>query len=335
MKRHLKLSVMMDQGAIPSEDPDFTRKEEATTTEGHVVTALRELGHDVGILGVGYEVEPIVQHLRERQPGMVFNLSEQFRGDRRLDSNVAGLLELMGVRFTGTGSAGLLICRDKGLCKEILSRHRIRVPDFLVFPPDQSVRIPKVFRYPAIVKPVFEDASDGISQASLVKNTEELQERARFVHEKWQQIAIAEEYIAGRELYVTILGNQRLTVLPPREIIFGDANGPPIATSRVKWDNEYREKWKIEYCAAKLRDDLLRSIARVCKRVYRLLQLRDFGRVDLRVAEDGRIVVLEVNPNPDVAYGEDVAESAATGGLRYNELIDRILHHALRRYGEK
>jgi D-alanine-D-alanine ligase len=335
MKRHMKISVMMDQGAIPSEDPEFTGKEDATTTEGHVVTALRELGHEVGILGVGYEVEPIVQHLKERQPEIVFNLSEQFRGDRRLDANVAGLLELMGVRFTGTGSAGLLICRDKGLCKEILSRHRIRVPDFLVFPRNRSVRIPKNFRFPVIVKPALEDASDGISQASVVKNTDELLERARFVHEKWEQLAIGEEYITGRELYVTILGNRRLIVLPPREIIFGDENGPPIATSRVKWDKEYREKWKIDYRAAKLPDDLFRKIARVCKRAYRLLHLRDFGRVDLRVEENGRIVVLEVNPNPDVAYGEDVAESAAAAGIGYNDLIDRILRAALRRYAEK
>jgi D-alanine-D-alanine ligase len=155
------------------------------------------------------------------------------------------------------------------------------------------------------------------------------------VHEKWQQIAIAEEYVEGRELYVTILGNKRLTVLPPREILFGDANGPIIATSRVKWDSEYRDKWKIEYRPAKLEAGLSKRIARVCRRAYRLLQLRDFGRIDLRVEEDGRIVILEVNPNPDVAYGEDVAESAAAGGIAYNDLINCILRHALRRYGEQ
>ena len=333
MKRALTVTVLVDAGTIAAADPDFTAEPQATT-EGHVVTTLRELGHQVRILGVDDNVTEIVTGLGQDPPDIAFNLTEQFRNDRRLDKNVAALLELMEVRFTGSGPAGLMLCRDKGLCKQILSLHRMRVPDFAVFRPGRSVRIPRRLRYPIIIKPIYEDSSDGISMASLVRGEQELLERVRFVHERWQQVAIAEEYVEGRELYVAVLGNERLTVFPPRELHFGDAGagGPVIATASVKWNRQYREKWGIEYGFAELPDDVFTRIARVCKRAYRLLQLRDYGRIDLRVTDDRRIFVLEVNPNPDIAYGDEFAESAARGGVDYRDLIRRILRLAMRRY---
>ena len=329
MKRSLKVTVMMDAGVIRPEDPDFAGDPQ-TTTEGHVISALRELGHQVRILGVDRDVGEVVRALGEHPPEIVFNLAEQFRNDRRLDKNVAGLLEMMDIRFTGSGPTGMLLCRDKGVCKQLLGPHRIRVPDFLIFPPGRSIRIPRHIRYPMIVKPAYEDASDGIAQASVVKNESELVERARFVHERWQQVAIAEEYVQGRELYVAVLGNKRLSVFPPQEIHFGDAadGGPVIATSRVKWSKEYREKWKIEYGPAELPAAVFAKIARVCKRVYRLLHLRDYARIDLRLRPDNRIYVLEANPNPDIAFGDEFAEAAQAGGLKYSRLIERILRLA-------
>lgn len=333
MSHSLNVTVMVDAGTISPDDPEFTA-EPQTTTEGHVVAALRELGHRVGVLGVDDCLAEIVGSLTEHPPDIVFNLAEQFRNDRRLDMNVPALLEMMDVRFTGTGPAGLMLCRDKGLCKQLLSLHKIRVPDFLVLEPGQSIRVPKRIQYPVLVKPLYEDASDGIAMASLVKNESELLERARFVHERWDQVAIAEQYIEGRELYVSVLGNDRLTVFPPREIRFGNAGkgGPIIATSRVKWNEQYRQKWNIEYGFAELPEAVFAKVARVCKRVYRLLQLRDYGRIDLRLTPEGRIFILEVNPNPGIAYGEDYAESAEKAGVGYNRLIDRILRLALRRY---
>ena len=241
---------------------------------------------------------------------------------------------MMNIRFTGSGPTGLLLCRDKGVCKQLLGLHRIRVPNFAALRPGRAIRVPKTLRYPLIVKPIFEDASDGIARASVVRTEPELADRARFVHEHWKQVAITEEYIQGRELYVSILGNQRLRVFPPRELHFGDAadGGPVIATSRVKWDKQYRQRWKIEYGFADLPESVVTRIARICKRAYRLLHLRDYGRVDLRLTPDGRIYVLEVNPNPDIAYGDEVAEAAEKAGVPYNRLIDRILQLALRRY---
>lgn len=333
MSRSLNVTVMVDAGTIPPDDPEFTA-ESQTTTEGHVAVALRELGHRVRILGVDEGLTEIVDDLTDHPPDIAFNLAEQFRNERRLDRNVPALLEMMDIRFTGTGPTGLMLCRDKGLCKQLLSLHKIRVPDFLVLKPGRCVRAPRRMQYPAIVKPLYEDASDGISMASLVKDEAELLERARFVHERWNQVAIAEQYVEGRELYVSVLGNERLTVFPPREIRFGRAGegGPVIATSRVKWNEQYRQKWNIEYDFAELAEPVLTKVARVCRKVYRLLQLRDYGRIDLRLTPDDRMFILEANPNPGIAYGEDYAESAERAGINYNRLIDRVLHLALRRY---
>ncbi len=332
MTAPMNVTVLMDAGAISPADPDF-RAVPQNNTEGHVISALRELGHSVRAVGVDDDVGAIFGELAAEPPALVFNLAEQFRNDRRLDMNVAALLEMMDIRFTGAGPAGLLLCRDKGLSKQLLVLHRVRVPGFSVFPPGGTIRVPKATRYPLIVKPIYEDASDGIALSSVVRSEEELLERVRFVHQRWQQVAIAEEYIEGRELYVAVLGNERLSVFPPRELRFGHGgDGPVIATSRVKWDTEYRQKWQIEYGFAELEGALFRKIARVCRRAYRLLHLRDYGRIDLRVTADGRIYVLEVNPNPDIGYGDEFAEAAEKAGLGYNRLIDRILRLALRRY---
>jgi len=334
MKRSLNVTVMMDEGWIPSDDPDFSRDSQKSQTERHVVASLRALGHNVRILGVGYDVQAIVHDLSEHPPDIVFNLAEQFGDNRQLDKNVAAILELMEVRFTGTGSAGLMLCRNKALCKQLLGLHRIRVPGFVMLPPAKSVRHPKRLRFPLIVKPLYEDGSEGISRASIVNNDAELTERAGWVHERLHQVALAEEYIDGRELYVGVLGNKRLSVLPPRELSFGDShnNGPTIATYRVKFDAKYRQKWQIEYGFADLPADVTANVARVAKRTFRLLQLQDYCRIDLRLTAENKIVILEVNPNPDIAYGDEFAEAAEHAGIAYNRLIDRILSLALRRY---
>jgi D-alanine-D-alanine ligase len=199
---------------------------------------------------------------------------------------------------------------------------------------NQPIRAPKTLGYPLVVKPAFEDSSEGISNASLVAGEAALAERTRFVHERWEQPVIAEEYIEGRELYVTILGNNKLVVYPIRECFFnydGD-EGPALATYRVKWDREYREKWNIAFGFAELDRAMVRRIERICKKVYHVLQIRDYGRIDLRLTPDDKLVVLEANPNPDLAYGEDVAEAAERAGLSHEELIDRIVKLALRRY---
>ena len=334
MRRKLHVTVLVDAAEITDDDPNFEAQPENPTTEYHVIETLRELGHDVSVLGAVSDIGTIAGTLTEENPDLVFNLTEALEGDRTQDKNIAALLEMIGFPFTGTGAAGLLLCRDKLLCKQLLSLHKIRVPSFFSLPKGHRIPIAKTVRYPLVVKPALEDSSEGISNASLVNNRAELQERARFMHERWQQPAIAEEYIEGRELYVSILGNKRLTVLPPRECSFDSDNdsGPQLATYRVKWNQQYREKWNINFGFAELDPAIFRNIEHVCKKVFRVLQLRDYGRIDLRLTHDNKVVILEANPNPDLAYGEEVAEAAEKSGLTYEMLIDRIMHIALRRY---
>jgi D-alanine-D-alanine ligase len=334
MSRKLHVTVLVDATEITKDNPNFEVRPEVPTTEYHVISALRNLGHEVSVLGAISDIGTIVNTLAEQKPDLVFNLTEAFNGERWLDKNIAALLEMVGVPFTGTGVAGLMLCRDKRLCKELLSLHKIRVPRFFSLPQGRKIRLAKTVRYPLVVKPALEDSSEGISNASLVNAHAELQERARFMHERWQQPAIAEEYIDGRELYVSILGNKRLTVLPPRECFFDSDGGagPQLATYRVKWNEQYRKKWNIRFDFAELDQATLENIGHVCKKVFRVLQLRDYGRIDLRLTHDNKVIILEANPNPDLAYGEEVAEAAEHSGLTYELLIDRIRHIALHRY---
>jgi len=334
MKKRLNITVLVDEAEIPAEDPHFLTTPEEPSTESHVIGALRVLGHNVSVLGAVKNIEVMIAGLKEQKPDLVVNLNEHLGGDRRFDRNIAALLEMSDIPFTGAGSTGLLLSRDKRLCKQLLGLYRIRVPRFAFFPPNKTIRLPKMLRFPLVVKPAFEDSSEGISNASIVKSEGALKERAQFVHERWEQAVIAEEYIEGRELYVSILGNKRLFVLPIRECCFDfeGNDGPCLATYRVKWNEEYRKKWNIEFGFAKLETPVVRNIERICKKVYRILQLRDYGRIDIRLTSDKKIYILEANSNPDLAYGEEVAESAEKLGISYENLIRRILNTALRRH---
>jgi D-alanine-D-alanine ligase len=301
--------------------------------EYHVVDTSRELGHQVQVVPFGPSVESTIQALREGAPDLVFNLTEHYGGDRRMDHNIVGLLELLGLPCTGTGTTGLILCRDKAICKRLLSHHRVRVPGFVLLAPGRT-QTSRRLRFPVVVKPLYEDGSDGIALASLVQRPEELAERTAMVHERMKQPAICEEFIDGREIYVSILGNRRLEALPARECRFGDVGSasPKIATSRVKHDPGYCKKWHIEFTHAELDPALEARVARVSRQVYRLLLLRDYGRIDLRITPGGDIVFLEANPNPDLTMGDEVAEAAARAGLSYRKLIDRVLRAARRRY---
>lgn len=334
MTQPLDVTVLMDAAAVPEDDPELAGKPSQGLTEGQVSRALRELGHRVRVVGVADDVGSIMKAFEEHRPGLVFNLTEQFADSRQFDTNVAGLMEMMKIPFTGTGSTGLMLCRDKGLCKEMLAFRRVRVPGFVTLAPGKGLRVPGKLRFPMIVKPTLEDGSDGISMSSVVNNAEELEARARFVHEHWKQVAIAEEYVEGREVYIGIVGNERLKVLPPRGVDFGELGKehPLVATAKVKHDADYREKWKIRYGAAELSKEESGRVGRVSRRIYRLLRMKDYGRIDLRITAGGEIVFLEANPNPDIGRNEEVAEAAEAAGIKYTALIDRIVRLAMKRY---
>jgi D-alanine-D-alanine ligase len=188
------------------------------------------------------------------------------------------------------------------------------------------------------VKPVGEEASDGIARASLAKNEEEAMERARFLHERFECDALIEEYVDGRELYLGVLGNKRLTVFPPREIFFGqppDDDAPRFATAKAKWDDSYRKKWKIRNGpAGPLPAGLERKLAELARRVYRILHIRGLGRIDARLTAQGEVVVIEANPNPSLAKEDDYAQAAAQVGIGYEALIQRILENAVKWKGD-
>lgn len=331
----LNITVLVDEAEVKPNDPNFEAVPEKPITEYHVIGALRDLGHEISVLGAVSDVGTIIDTLTEDKPDIVFNLTEAFEGNRQLDKNIAGLLEMLGIPFTGTGLMGLMLCRDKRLCKELLSLHKIRVPGFCSLPKGRKIRITKKIHYPLVIKPALEDGSEGISNASLVNDETDLEQRVNFMHERWDQPAIAEEYIDGRELYVSIIGNKQLKVLPIRECIFDyeGRDGPQMLTYRVKWNAEYRKKWNIIFGFAELDKAVFKNIENICKKVYRVLQMRDYGRIDLRLTHDNKVVILEANPNPDIAYGEEVAEAADKDGMPYERFIERILEMALRRYG--
>jgi len=329
----VKIVVLVDMETVDDADPGFEGRTEAVqkTMEFQVIGALRQNGHAVDVVALSPDVLSTMTSLREKSPELIFNLTEHVGGDRRKDAHVAAMLELLGFPFTGSCSKSLLLCRDKATCKRVLGYHRIRQPFFHELPVGRGKPAGRM-QFPMIVKPQFEDGSDGISLASIVRTTDEFKERVTMVHERMKQPAICEEYIEGREIYVGIVGNERLLALPPRELTFGRVNegGPTIATSRVKWDDDYRSKWGIDYVHAELDPDLAKKVARISKRIFRLLAMRDYGRIDLRITPAGDVVFLEANPNPNLGSDEDVAESARKAGIEYPQLIERIVQQAAR-----
>lgn len=334
MARRLKILALFDAIAPTTADQDLGA-ELATAdwkTEAHVLAALRDLGHEVSYVAVFDQLDPLVQKLHAFQPDLVFNLADQFRNNRAFDHNIASFLELQGIPFTGCGSTALTLCKHKAISKKILAYHRLAVPGFMLLPRGCRTPRPRRLAYPLLVKPLKEEASLGIAQASLVDSDAQLQERVRFIHEKFDHDAIAEEYIHGRELYASLLGSRRLEVFPLRELVFRDVppDAPHIATYRAKWDEAYRQRWGLENRFAEDLDaGVVRKIAETCRRIYRLLAIDAYARLDLRLTASGQVYFIEANPNPMLAADEDFALSAAKAGLSYPDLLTRIIRLGL------
>ncbi len=329
-----RVLALVDDSLVPPEDTEGVDTLTALwKTEFDVIETLREEGHEVHVLGVGSDLGPIREAIREFRPKIAFNMIEAFDNVASFDYNVVAYLELLRQRYTGCNSRGLVLARDKSISKKILHYHRIDVANFEVFPRGRRVKRPGRLHFPLIVKSLTLDASIGISQASVVEDDERLVDRVRFVHESLETDALVEEYIEGRELYVGLLGNQRLQVLPVWEL---DLSGMPddgrrIATERLKWNLTYQKKHRIVSGLAKnLPEGTRRHIVSICKRVYQSLELSGYARIDLRLRGDGRVFVMEANPNPQLAYGEDFAESAEKAGLDYGPLLERIMALGLR-----
>jgi len=329
VKKKLKVLVLFD-GVQPTPiDADLSEemKTEEWQTEANVMAALTEVGHSAEHLAIFDDVDLVRQKIESFQPDVLFNLVEQFKNNPGFDQNIVSFFEMQGLPFTGCGSTGLTLCKHKGISKKILHYHGIHVPNFVVIPRGQRIGRPKQLTFPILVKPVKEEASYGISRASFVETDESFRERVSFIHEKYKSDAIAEEYIEGRELYVSLMGNVKLTVFPLRELIFREVplNEPRIATYKAKWDEKYRKRWGLEgRFAENLDSALVSEIEKTCKEIYRLLTIDGYARIDLRLSADNKPYFIEANPNPHLASDEDFAESAAKAGIKYPQLIEKI-----------
>src|SRR5213596_2478896 len=324
----MKIAVIFDSPHPEWEDAAFKREVEAKVEEAEydVARALMAGGHDVLMIGIGDDVTPLLAKLADFQPKLVFNGCEGFRKNARHEYAIAALLDIYGYRYTGSSPTALVVARNKSLTKKVLAYHGIRVPAFAEFHEGDSLVRPSELRFPLIVKPLLEDASIGIAQASVVEDDPSLAQGVEFIHTKYHQAAIVEELVEGRELYVGLIGNDDVEVLPLTEMTFGEPETTEhrIETYKAKWDEEYRKRKKIRNVFARgVSDELTQRIGEVCRTAFHALWLQDYGRVDVRVAHDDEVYVLEVNPNPFIAAEHEMA-AAAKSGLKYNAFIQRI-----------
>jgi D-alanine-D-alanine ligase len=340
----LRVLALVPAHAIPPDSLEGHSKEAIAKwrMEYDVISTLRASGHTVDVVGVTDNLGHIREAIHNTgpdpdnpiaKPDVAFHMLEEFAGVPVYDHHVAGYLELMRMPYTGCNPRGLMLARDKALAKKILHYHRIPVPQGAVFPWGRVVRPPKRLVYPQIVKSVVDESSTGMTQKSIVQTPEELTERVVQLQESCGHDVLSEEFIAGRELYVGVLGNDRLQVFPTWELFMPNLrdDAPMIATAKVKFDLEYQKKIGVVTRAADpLPNGLAERIPKLIKRVYRKLHLSGYARIDLRVTDDGRVYVLEANPNPDLSAPEDFAKSAEAAGLSYPKLLEKILRLGLR-----
>jgi D-alanine-D-alanine ligase len=312
----------------PETIPDGVEKEKQPwRTEYDVITTLKSMGHEVYPVGLASDLAVIAKAREEHKPHIAFNLLEDFEGQALFDQHVVSYLELLKQAYTGCNPRGLTLAHDKALTKKILSYHRIAFPGFAVFPVGQKVVRPLRLKFPLFVKSVVEEGSVGISQASVVNDDTKLAERVEFIHRQTNNHAIAEQYIEGREIYVSVIGNRKLQTYTPWELVINNLpeGALNIATGRLKWNPDYQKKVGLVTKPANLPPELERDLKLLSKRIYRHLCLSGYARLDYRLTNNGKFYLLEANPNPQIAINEDFADSAAHSGLKYPQLLQKII----------
>lgn len=314
----------------------YLESEESKTHDvvvDQVAEALRQGGHTPSIFGVHGDLGKLVSGLKRRKPDLVFNLLEMFGQNVRGDVAVAGLLDLVGVRYTGGGPGELYLRQDKGLAKKALAFDKILYPDFAVFSKD-DLETGGNLTMPLFVKPLRADASIGIGGDSLVRDATSLMKRVASIHKKFNDSALAEEYIEGREFYVGVLGNRDPLAFPPVEMDFSGLpeGAPRVLDSKAKWKKDSAEYKGTRSVMAEIPDELRARLKKVSLDAYRALRVRDYGRVDLRYTETGEIYVIEVNANCYLESGSEFATAAAAGGIEFPALVNKIVDLAVERY---
>lgn len=343
----MRIAVLFDSPypRYTSEDHHRQMTEELTAPrtdhepdmEYQVAHALQKLGHEVVLVGVTKDPREVLDRCADWKPELVLNCAESFQGVSSLDHLFPALLEAGGYRYTGSPPLGLQVSRDKAMSKKILAYHGIKVPGFATWKTNEEVTEAPPLKFPLIVKPLSADASEGIAQASVVEDLEELRDRVAFVHGRFEQPAIAEEFITGRELYVSMIGNdERLELLPVTELVFDKEKNPPeerFATQSAKWDEVYRQRKGIKNVFARpLSATAREEIERTCRIAFHVLWLRDYARIDIRLTESDEVWVLEANANPFISHGHEIANAAEKAGMPYPQFIQRIVDESMARY---
>jgi len=332
--KKLRVIVLCHEDLVPPDTIEGLSAKEVAPykTEWDVISTLKNMGHEVSPVGVYNNLGVIGNALMEHKPHIAFNLLEEFHGYPLYDQHVVSYLELMKQPYTGCNPRGLTISHDKALAKMVLAYHRIHVPAFAVFHMNRKVKRSKRLKFPLLVKSISEEGSVGIARASIVNDDEKLAERVEFIHRQTKTHAIAEQYIAGREIYVSVIGNQRLQTYTPWEMVIEKLpeGAPNIATSKLKWDPAYQEKVGVVTKAAELDKSIRDKLERLSKKIYRTLFLSGYARLDYRVTEEGQFYLLEANPNPQIADHEDFADSANHSGVDYEALLQKIIALGLR-----
>jgi len=332
--KKLRILVLTHESLVPPASLEGYTEQQINEwkTEYDVMTVLGKAGHEVKALGLYDNLADLRNAVAEWKPDIAFNLLQEFQGIITYDQYIVAYLELLRQPYTGCNPRGMMLSRDKVLSKQILSYHRIATPQFLIFRRQHPCRLSRKLKFPLFVKSATEDASLGIAQASIVEDRARLKERIDFIHDSTKTDALVEEYIEGRELYVSVCGNERLTTFPVWEMDFGTLNGATagIATRKVKWDLKYQKKHGINTGKAPgLSDADHERLGRLSKRIYRALHMSGYARMDFRMRADGTAYVLEANCNPNLSHGEDFADSAECGGVTYEELLHRLIRLGL------
>lgn len=314
----------------PEQYADYMKTDD-WASEAHILATLKKLGHDAIPLGVYDDLDILISETKKHAPDLIFNLSEAFRGDRQFEPHIVSLIELLGIPYTGASPQALKICKDKGLAKKILSYHRVKVPHFLISRKASPLRTLGDLQFPVFIKPLNLEASEGISQLSFAESKKDALERVRYLHDRFETDVIVEEYIDGRELYVGVIGNERLATFPARELFFREfpEGEPRFASFKAKWDDDYRKKWGIKTGSANLSEENHAMLDDLCKKIYRVLGLSGYGRIDLRLTPQGELYCIEANPNPSIEKDGDFALSAVKSGMTYEELIQKIINLGL------
>lgn len=326
----MKIVLLVHSDLIPPENvkkSEYDWDKVPWVTEYEVKKTLLSSGHDLEVLGIHEDLKALRVAIKRYSPKIVFNLLEEFKGEAIFDQNVVSYMELLDIPYTGSNPKGLIIARDKALSKKILSYHKIPTAKFQVFPRNNPNMKNRMKGFPLIVKCLNEEASLGISQASLVQTDEKLRERVHFIHEKFRTDAIVEEFIEGQEYFVGVIGNYKLQTFPAWELRFDkvDDPGKQFYSTNAKFDVKYRKRKGISTRKANIDEKLQLEMQKLAKRAYKALGISGYARMDLRVDKNGKAYIIEANPNPDISEHDDFAQSAKAAGISYPELLEKIL----------